>query len=178
LHADLRQADAVRLPFENGSFDDVWMMWFLEHVADPVAVLREARRVLAPDGELTAIEVDYTSVWATPASDSLEALFHSVAGAMAASGRNDAGARVAGWLAEAGFLEVDPGERRLAYSGKALERQIPYVAAVVESTLGEQVETPPASDAQLDTGLAQLRALPSLPDAAMGWVVHKATARR
>jgi hypothetical protein len=37
---------------------------------------------------------------------------------------------------EAGFAAVDPGERRLANSG-ALTRQVPYVVAVVESTLAE-----------------------------------------
>src|ERR1700751_5984489 len=43
VEATLEEADAVALPFDGGSFDHVWMMWFLEHVADPVAALREAR---------------------------------------------------------------------------------------------------------------------------------------
>jgi ubiquinone/menaquinone biosynthesis C-methylase UbiE len=178
LSADLRCADAVELPFADRSFDHVWMMWFLEHVADPIAVLHEARRVLVPGGALTAIEVDYNSVWASPTSDGFEALFAAVAGAMDLSGRSDAGARVAGWLTEAGFSSVDPGERRLSYSGAALARQVPYVAAVVESTLSALAQMPQVSASQLDAGLADLRALPDTPNAALGWVVHKSSAVR
>ena len=177
LSADLHRADAVELPRTDDSIDHVWMMWFLEHVADPVAVLREARRVLVPGGELTAIEVDYNSVWASPTSDALEALFAAVAGAMDASGRSDTGTRLAGWLAEAGFASVDPGERPLAYSGDGLARQIPYVADVVESTLPSLADMPDASAARLERGLAELRALPNVQGAAMGWTVHKANGR-
>lgn len=41
LEADLRVADALNLPYADASFDHVWMMWFLEHLADPVAALGE-----------------------------------------------------------------------------------------------------------------------------------------
>ncbi len=97
---------------------------------------------------------------------------------MGASGRSDAGAHVAGWLTQAGFTSVDPGQRRLASSGDDLARQVPYVAAVVESTLPALVQMPDASASRLDAGLADLRALPEQPNAALGWVVHKANAVR
>lgn len=178
LEADLRQADALELPFPEAAFDHVWMMWFLEHLPDPVAALREARRVLVPGGTLTAIEVDYNTIWASPSSQALKALFVTVARTMEAAARSDAGSRLPEWLVEAGFTSVDPGEIRLAYAGEGLTRQVPYVAAVVESTLPTLAQTPGASAPQLKAGFAELRALPITPNAALGWVVHKAKALR
>jgi ubiquinone/menaquinone biosynthesis C-methylase UbiE len=64
LEADLRVADGRQLPHGDGSFDHVWMLWLLEHLTkdDTLEVVREARRVLAPGGTITAIEVDYPTV--------------------------------------------------------------------------------------------------------------------
>jgi ubiquinone/menaquinone biosynthesis C-methylase UbiE len=157
LGADLRCADALALPYEDASLDHGWLMWFLEHVSDPVAALREARRVLVGDGALTAIEVDYNSTWATPTSDAIETLFGAVAAAMDRNGRSDAGSWVEGWLIEAGFGTVDAGERRLLYTGTSLARQLPYVIAVVESTLAELASASDATEAQLRAGVADLR---------------------
>ena len=48
LHGVL--ADASRLPFRDGSFDLYVSFETIEHVADDRAVVREARRILAPGG--------------------------------------------------------------------------------------------------------------------------------
>ena len=45
-------ADAARLPLENGTVDTVIMNDFMEHVADPPAVLAEAFRLLKPGGRI------------------------------------------------------------------------------------------------------------------------------
>lgn len=44
------QADGTCLPFASEAFDLVLSHAVIEHVADPVAYLKEARRVLKPDG--------------------------------------------------------------------------------------------------------------------------------
>lgn len=51
------RADALRLPFRDETFDGAAALWMLYHLADPVAALREARRVLAPDGLLAVSTV-------------------------------------------------------------------------------------------------------------------------
>jgi ubiquinone/menaquinone biosynthesis C-methylase UbiE len=48
--------DATRLPFPSGSFDLVTGHSFLYLVPDPLAVLAEVRRVLAPGGGLVLLE--------------------------------------------------------------------------------------------------------------------------
>lgn len=48
--------DASALPFDDGSFDAVFMMGVLHHVDDPAAVLHECIRVLVPSGPLCILE--------------------------------------------------------------------------------------------------------------------------
>jgi SAM-dependent methyltransferase len=178
VDATLVQGDASALPFGDETFDHVWMMWFLEHVPDPPRVLREARRVLASGGTLTAIEVDYATCRAEPSSPAFEALIDAMVRGMAAAGWSDAGTRLPGWLREAGFRDVDEGERPFWWTGDDLAREASYAADVMESALDALAQLPGADEDELRAGLDDLRRLSAEPAAGLGWVVHKSTGRR
>jgi ubiquinone/menaquinone biosynthesis C-methylase UbiE len=178
VEATLLEADAHELPFADESFDHVWMMWLLEHIDDPPAVLREARRVLARGGRITAIEVDYSTCRAEPTTPEIETLFHAMVRGMAAAGWSDAGTRLPGWLREAGFREVEEGERTYWWQGDDLARQANYAADVMESALDALAQLPGVESEELRGGLEDLRGLASQPGAGLGWTLHKSTAVR
>jgi SAM-dependent methyltransferase len=174
----LVEGDALALPFGEDSFDHVWMMWFLEHIADPVAALREARRVLVPGGRITAIEVDYATCRAEPSTTAIGTLFRAMVHGMETSGWSDAGTRLPGWLAAAGFREIDEGERAYWWVGDDLTLQARYAADVMESAFDTLAQAPGASKEELRDGLDDLRSLPDIPGAGLGWTLHKSAAAR
>lgn len=56
-------ADGGELPFADDSFDVVISINVLEHVTDPISVLKECRRVLRPDGFLYLYFPPFYSPW-------------------------------------------------------------------------------------------------------------------
>jgi len=63
LRAHALVTDFSALPFETGSLDMVLMPHTLDLARDPHAALREAERVLVPDGKLVICGVNPASLW-------------------------------------------------------------------------------------------------------------------
>lgn len=59
------RAEPVALPFPANAIDLVLMPHTLEHTADPHAVLREAERVLVPEGRLVITAFNPVGLWGT-----------------------------------------------------------------------------------------------------------------
>lgn len=92
---------------EDASFDVVHMHQVLQHLSNPGAAMREARRVLAPGGIFAARESLYSSkTWAPddPILDRWLEIYLQVA--RRNQGEPDAGRYLMPWAMEAGFTDV------------------------------------------------------------------------
>ncbi|MGZ4755165.1 MAG: methyltransferase domain-containing protein [Acidimicrobiia bacterium] len=102
--------DVYSLDLADASFDVVHAHQVLQHLREPVAALRELRRVLRPGGTLAVRDSDYAAfVWAPgdPMLDRWNELYHAITTRNGAEA--DAGRYLLGWVQEAGFNEVEAG---------------------------------------------------------------------
>ena len=80
------EGDATEMPFETASFDRVHATWLLEHVPDPLAVLREVARVLKPGGIAMFVEVDNETLRTDPPFAAVRDVMHALDRAQIAAG--------------------------------------------------------------------------------------------
>ncbi|MGP9694165.1 class I SAM-dependent methyltransferase [Brachybacterium sp. AOP25-B2-12] len=113
-------ADAHDLPFDDDTFDVVHLHQVLQHVADPVAMLAELRRVTRPGGIVAARDADYPAFrWFPDVADLDRWLELTVRAARANGGAPDAGRRLLAWAHAAGFEDVTPGAGTWCYATPA-----------------------------------------------------------
>jgi SAM-dependent methyltransferase len=106
---DFRTGDVYALDFPDATFDVVHAHQVLHHLADPVAALREMRRVVRPGGIVAVRELDNGGgVWepADPLMDRWMEMFREVAERNGSE--PNAGRKVLGWALAAGFTDLTP----------------------------------------------------------------------
>lgn len=109
--------DTHALSYPDATFDVVHAHQVLQHVADPVQVLREIRRVTKPGGIVAVRDSDYGAFTWYPASSGLDrwlALYQQVA--RANGGEPDAGRRLLAWAHAAGFNDVQATSNTWCYA--------------------------------------------------------------
>lgn len=161
--------DVHGLQFPENSFDVVHAHQVLQHVADPVAALREMIRVCRPGGVVAVRDADYSGfTWypQLPGLDRWMTLYQ--AAARANGGEPDAGRRLLAWAHAAGATEVtvdsstwchaDPQSRE-GWGGMWADR-------IVNSAIaGQLVTTGLASQEDLESVAAAGGNGPSIPTA-------------
>lgn len=78
MEADIKnvyfqQADLFNLEFPPESFDHVFVCFVLEHLSQPLAVLKALKGVLKPGGTIVSIEGDHGSTFFYPTSEAAQA---------------------------------------------------------------------------------------------------------
>ena len=133
--------DCGHLGFDDGSFDVVHAHQVLQHLTDPVAALREMRRVCRPAGAVAARDSDYdTMTWfpSDPWLDRWLEVYRAVA--LGNGGHPDAGRRLLSWAQAAGFSSVEPSASVWCFARPA-EREWwggLWADRVTKSALGDQ----------------------------------------
>jgi ubiquinone/menaquinone biosynthesis C-methylase UbiE len=180
--ADLRQGDAARLPWEDGRFDHVFIMWFLEHLHDSRPFLAEARRVLRPGGTITAIETDYSAALAFPLDDDFDYLMAAQRELFRRNGQPAVGRALGTLLAASGFRQVQSGPVGFHHfagaEGTGLRDFVAYLLGFLEPMVPRAASELALDPARLRAGTAFLASLPGRPMASLTQLVFRASAVR
>ena len=165
-NVQVRLGDAYALDFADESFEVVHAHQVLQHLGEPVAALREMRRVCAPGGVVAVRDADYASMTWSPASQALSRwleLYRALA--RSNGGEPDAGRAVKGWALEAGFADVNATGSAWCFASETdLEW---WCGTWAERLLGSDFAT-----SALAHGLSDPAELAALADAWRSWGRH------
>lgn len=106
-NAHFHVADVYALPFADGAFDAAFCHALLQHLRDPLAALREMRRVLMPGGVIGVADADFDGNIIAPSDPVLDASLLLMRRLREAAGGNPrVGKHLRSLLHEAGFEDV------------------------------------------------------------------------
>jgi SAM-dependent methyltransferase len=174
----VRQADIFALPFDDASFDHVFVCFVLEHLPHPVDALRALQRVLKPGGTITIIEGDHGSTFFHPDSAFARRTVQCQVDLQArANGNALIGRELYPLLTDAGFDDVRVSPRMVYVDGSRPE----LITGFTENTFTAMIQgvKQPAIDAGLmseldfDRGIADLFRT-ATPDGVFSYTFFKA----
>ena len=158
--------DVYRLAFEDGAFDLVHAHQVLQHLADPVAALREMGRVCRDGGWVAARDSDYSAMTWYPADPRLDHwldLYRTVT--RRNGGEPDAGRRLLAWAHAAGFDDVSPSAGVWCYA-------TPAERAWWGDLWADRVTKSAFAASAVESGLADQADLETIADGWRAWAAH------
>lgn len=118
-NVSFQQADIFSLPFEEESFDHIFVCFVLEHIPDPVSALKCLKKVLKKGGSITVIEGDHGSAYFYPQSKEADRAIACQIELQAAMGGNSLiGREVYPLLQSAGYRRINVRPKMVYVDGK------------------------------------------------------------
>lgn len=132
------QGGIERLPFADGAFDVVFAHTVLMHLDDPLAALRECRRVLAPGGRVAVVDGDWGGDVTYPTTPALVAAAEAMKRTARASGMDiEFGRKHRGLLHAAGFEDIAISVHAELVAGPAaLAELLDFQTRMIEFAMG------------------------------------------
>lgn len=167
-HGSVRylRADAHHLDFPDASFDLVYTRYVLEHVADPVRVLSEMRRVTKPGGRVAAMENDSSLIRFDPPCPAFESAWSAFMAYQAHIG-GDAmvGRRLFRLFREAGFAEIALSIQPEVhwFGSPGFQDWIEDIVGNLESARSQLIVSRFSTDETFTKAIQELRALKAEP---------------
>lgn len=144
-NVEFRVENIFDLPFEDESFDHIFVCFVLEHLKEPVKALASLHRVLRTGGTITVIEGDHGSCFFHPETEDAVKAWNSLVEVQARLGGNSLiGRQVYPLIKQAGFSDITVSPR-MVYSDSSRPHMeegfvrrtiIPMVEGVRESATG------------------------------------------
>ncbi|HBZ55961.1 MAG TPA: SAM-dependent methyltransferase [Syntrophobacteraceae bacterium] len=176
-------ADLYQLPYDEASFDHVFLCFVLEHLTSPIKVLAQLRRVLRPGGTITVVEGDHGSCYFFPETKEALRAWQCLIDVQASLGANSlVGRQLYPLLRVASFQPATVSPRMLYMDSSNPKLMDAFVRKTIVPMV-EGVREPVLAQAFIDQsgwakGIRDLRSIADDPLGTFCYTFFKAVARR
>jgi SAM-dependent methyltransferase len=156
-----QEADIHALPYEDETFDHIFICFVLEHLTSPLIALVELRRVLKTAGSITVIEGDHGSVFFSPTSDAaMQAISSQIELQHRSGGDACIGRKLYPLLNQSGFSDIHISPRMVYVDASRPEFVDGFTrktfTAMIKGIKEEAISSGLISEKQFNTGIRAL----------------------
>lgn len=158
----LQQGDAHELPFDADTFDVVYCRYLLEHVKNPIQVLKEMHRVLKPRGEVFIQENNIEVTVYDPDCPKWDKIWKKFIDLQTDLGGDGLiGKRLYGLLKQSGFqrVKLSIAPQVHGFEDVHYDDWLSNIIGNAESARDKFIEYNIATEQELNEGIAELEAL-------------------